>query len=45
MTHAKLVLIASDHAGVALKGEIQKLLPNWEWMDPVSYYTSDAADE
>ncbi|MBL7716171.1 MAG: ribose 5-phosphate isomerase B [Bdellovibrionales bacterium] len=27
------VLIASDHAGFALKSEIQKLLPKIEWMD------------
>jgi ribose 5-phosphate isomerase B len=33
MAHSKLVLIASDHAGVALKAEIQRLLPKWEWQD------------
>jgi ribose 5-phosphate isomerase B len=29
----KKVLIASDHAGVALKAAIQKALPNWKWVD------------
>jgi ribose 5-phosphate isomerase B len=29
----KRVLIASDHAGVALKAAIQKSLPDWEWED------------
>jgi ribose 5-phosphate isomerase B len=29
----KRVLIASDHAGVALKAAIQKALPSWEWED------------
>lgn len=27
------VLIASDHAGVALKAAIQKALPDWKWID------------
>ncbi len=27
------VLIASDHAGVELKKELQKSLTNWEWID------------
>jgi ribose 5-phosphate isomerase B len=27
------VLIASDHAGVALKAAIQKALPDWQWKD------------
>ena len=27
------VLIASDHAGVALKAAIQKALPGWNWED------------
>jgi ribose 5-phosphate isomerase B len=27
------VLIASDHAGVALKAAIQKALPDWTWKD------------
>ncbi len=32
------VLIASDHAGFALKAEIQKLLPEYSWLDlgPIS---------
>ncbi len=29
----KLVLIASDHAGVELKKLLQKALPDWEWLD------------
>lgn len=29
----KKVLIASDHAGVAMKAEIQKQLPDCEWVD------------
>jgi RpiB/LacA/LacB family sugar-phosphate isomerase len=27
------VLIASDHAGLALKGAVQTLLPDWKWED------------
>jgi ribose 5-phosphate isomerase B len=30
---AKLVLIASDHAGVELKAAIQKALSEWQWQD------------
>jgi ribose 5-phosphate isomerase B len=30
---SKKVLIASDHAGVQLKTDIQKGLPAWEWVD------------
>ncbi len=30
---SKSVLIASDHAGVALKSAIQKALPAWKWID------------
>ncbi|MGK5081739.1 ribose 5-phosphate isomerase B [Bdellovibrionota bacterium FG-1] len=33
MTPLKRVLIASDHAGVALKSFIQQALPGWEWED------------
>lgn len=33
MSHSKKVLIASDHAGFALKAAIQKSLPEWEWED------------
>lgn len=33
MPNRKRVLIASDHAGVHLKSEIQKNLPQWEWVD------------
>ncbi len=29
----KRILIASDHAGIALKAEIQKRLASWEWVD------------
>jgi ribose 5-phosphate isomerase B len=29
----KKILIASDHAGVALKAAIQKMLPAWKWID------------
>jgi ribose 5-phosphate isomerase B len=29
----KRVLIASDHAGIALKAAIQKSLPEWTWED------------
>lgn len=29
----KPVLIASDHAGVALKAALQKALPEWQWDD------------
>jgi len=29
----KRVLIASDHAGVSLKAEIQLALPDWQWLD------------
>jgi ribose 5-phosphate isomerase B len=30
---SKKVLIASDHAGIALKTAIQKALPQWQWVD------------
>ena len=30
---SKKVLIAADHAGVALKAALQKLLPDWQWID------------
>ncbi|MBI2711418.1 MAG: ribose 5-phosphate isomerase B [Bdellovibrio sp.] len=30
---AKKVLIASDHAGLRLKRELQTLLPEWTWID------------
>jgi ribose 5-phosphate isomerase B len=30
---SKKVLIAADHAGVALKAALQKLLPEWTWID------------
>lgn len=33
MPHSKRVLIAADHAGVALKSELKKRLPDWEWED------------
>ena len=33
MTSKKPILIASDHAGIALKAEIQSKLSNWTWMD------------
>src|SRR4051794_41184759 len=33
MADPKRVLIASDHAGVALKAAIQKALPDWHWED------------
>ena len=29
----KKILIASDHAGLALKAAIQKALPAWKWID------------
>jgi ribose 5-phosphate isomerase B len=32
-TPSKRVLIAADHAGVELKAEIQKRLPDWQWED------------
>lgn len=31
--HYKKVLIASDHAGIELKSQIQRVLPDWEWED------------
>src|SRR4051812_25660993 len=33
MSHPNRILIASDHAGIALKAEIQNKLPHWEWED------------
>lgn len=30
---SKKVLIAADHAGVTLKAALQKLLPEWRWID------------
>jgi ribose 5-phosphate isomerase B len=30
---SKKVLIAADHAGFALKAALQKLLPDWSWID------------
>ena len=33
MTSGKHVLIASDHAGLALKNELKTLLPEWTWED------------
>ncbi len=30
---SKRVLIAADHAGVELKAELKKRLPDWEWED------------
>ncbi len=33
MISSKKVLIASDHAGFALKAALQKLLPAWQWVD------------
>ena len=33
MPTGKRVLIASDHAGIVLKSELQTLLPEWEWVD------------
>jgi ribose 5-phosphate isomerase B len=32
-TNAKKVLIASDHAGVDLKAELIRRLPDWQWED------------
>jgi ribose 5-phosphate isomerase B len=29
----KSILIASDHAGVELKSQLMKRLPNWDWQD------------
>ena len=31
--HTKKVLIASDHAGIELKKELQAKLTNWTWVD------------
>ncbi|OFZ21964.1 MAG: ribose 5-phosphate isomerase B [Bdellovibrionales bacterium GWB1_55_8] len=31
--NAETILIASDHAGIALKAAIQKALSDWEWKD------------
>src|SRR3712207_5580585 len=49
-TSAKRVLIASDHAGFALKETIKRTLPGWQWIDlgPVDagssvYYTDFAS--
>jgi ribose 5-phosphate isomerase B len=33
MPSKKRVLIASDHAGIALKAAVQKALPDWQWED------------
>lgn len=33
MSSSQAVLIASDHAGVALKATLQALLPDWKWED------------
>jgi len=33
MASDKRVLIASDHAGLALKSELKKSLPEWDWID------------
>ena len=33
MSSNKSVLIASDHAGVELKAQLIKRLPNWDWED------------
>jgi ribose 5-phosphate isomerase B len=33
MPSSQKVLIASDHAGVSLKSSLQKLLPDWTWID------------
>jgi ribose 5-phosphate isomerase B len=46
MTKSRRVLIASDHAGVGLKSEIQKSLPDWEWEDlgPVDVSRVDYPD-
>ena len=33
LTQKPIILIASDHAGVALKSQIQKLLPDYTWED------------
>jgi ribose 5-phosphate isomerase B len=30
---ARRILIASDHAGFALKAKLQEALPEWEWAD------------
>lgn len=43
MNNSKTVLIASDHAGVALKSEVQKLLSNWKWED-LGPETTDRVD-
>jgi ribose 5-phosphate isomerase B len=39
----KKVLIASDHAGVGLKAQIQKALPDWDWID-LGPLTTDKVD-
>jgi ribose 5-phosphate isomerase B len=33
MSSERRILIASDHAGFALKAEIKKSLPEWQWED------------
>ncbi|MFN7685956.1 MAG: ribose 5-phosphate isomerase B [Oligoflexia bacterium] len=38
------VYIASDHAGVALKAAIQKLLPNYAWQDLGPIQNSDGSE-
>ena len=31
--NSKIVLVASDHAGVLLKAALQQALPEWQWVD------------
>src|SRR4051812_17331810 len=46
MTKNRRVLIASDHAGVRLKEELQESLTGWEWIDlgPVEETSVDYPD-
>ena len=42
----KRVLIAADHAGIELKAELKKRLPDWEWEDlgPLDSHRVDYPD-